>query len=199
MNTYKTIDSKSEGIFKDKGSKFISFAIPISNVNDVKDILNQKKKEFYDARHICYAYVIGKEYIESKVNDDGEPSGTAGKPILGQIKSNNLTDILVIVVRYFGGILLGTGGLIKAYKAAALDAISNSIIVEKSININISIQFGYDQLNLVMRIIKDNCLNIQQQHLDMNCKMTLEVQQQFSEKIHGDLLKINNMTITKIE
>lgn len=199
MNTYKTIDSKSEGIFKDKGSKFISFAIPISNVNDVKDILNQKKKEFYDARHICYAYVIGKEYIESKVNDDGEPSGTAGKPILGQIKSNNLTDILVIVVRYFGGILLGTGGLIKAYKAAALDAISNSIIVEKSINIIFSIQFDYNQLNLVMRIIKENCVHIEQQHLDMNCKMTLEVQQQFSEKIHGDLLKINNMTITKIE
>jgi len=199
MNTYKTIDSKSEGIFKDKGSKFISFAIPISSVTDVKDILNQKKKEFYDARHICYAYVIGKEQFESKVNDDGEPSGTAGKPILGQIKSNNLTDILVIVVRYFGGILLGTGGLVKAYKAAALDAISNSIIVEKSINIIFSIQFDYNQLNLVMRIIKENYIHIQQQHLDMNCKMTLEVEQQFSAKIHGDFLKINNLTITKIE
>ena len=124
-NTYKTIKASSNGIYKEKGSKFLSFAFPVSTVEQAKELIDKHKKEYFDARHVCYAYMLGNERDTFRANDDGEPSGTAGKPILGQLNSHQLTDILVIVVRYFGGVLLGTGGLTTAYKEAANDAITN--------------------------------------------------------------------------
>ena len=128
---YKTINSTAEGIYKIKGSKFLSFAIPVQNVDEIKVIVAEYRKQYFDARHVCYAYMLGNERLEFRANDDGEPSGTAGRPILGQINSYELTDVMIIVVRYFGGILLGTGGLVSAYKEAAIEALSQAEIIEK--------------------------------------------------------------------
>lgn len=169
MDTYLTISSPSEGLYKDKGSKFLAFAYPVTSTGEIKEILAQKRKEYYDARHVCYAYTLGYKRNSFRANDDGEPSGTAGRPILGQINSNSLTDILIIVVRYFGGILLGTSGLIQAYKAAAADAIANSTIEERIVEENFSSTYGYDMLNPVMHIIKDFNLTIIRQRQEMDC------------------------------
>ena len=142
-DTYLTLSTISEGLYKEKGSKFLAFAIPVSSVSEIKSILEEKRKEFYDARHVCYAYIIGTEKQESRSNDDGEPSGTAGKPILGSLLSKQLTNVLIVVVRYFGGTKLGTSGLINAYKEASFDAIANNEIVERKIEVPIDILFDY--------------------------------------------------------
>lgn len=155
LSTYKTIANKSEGIYKDKGSKFLSFAVPTRSVDEVKELVKNFKKEFHDARHICYAYVIGIEHKEWRANDDGEPAGTAGRPILGQINSRGLTNILVVVVRYFGGILLGTSGLATAYREAAADALNHAEIVEKTIDNFFTIRFNYSKINEVIRLLKE--------------------------------------------
>ena len=155
LSTYKTIANKSEGIYKDKGSKFISFAVPTRSVDEVKELVKNFKEEFHDARHICYAYVIGIEHKEWRANDDGEPAGTAGRPILGQINSRGLTNILVVVVRYFGGILLGTSGLATAYREAAADALNHAEIVEKTIDNFFTIRFNYSKINEVIRLLKE--------------------------------------------
>ncbi|HOV83659.1 MAG TPA: YigZ family protein [Paludibacteraceae bacterium] len=155
LSTYKTIANKSEGIYKDKGSKFISFAVPTRSVDEVKELVKNFKEEFHDARHICYAYVIGIEHKEWRANDDGEPAGTAGRPILGQINSRGLTNILVVVVRYFGGILLGTRGLATAYREAAADALNHAEIVEKTIDNFFTIRFNYSKINEVIRLLKE--------------------------------------------
>ena len=165
-DTFRTIQSMSEGLYKEKGSKFLAFAYPVDSLDEVKQILEQKRKEFYDARHVCYAYMLGAERTDFRANDDGEPSSTAGKPILGQINAAELTNILVIVVRYFGGILLGTGGLTVAYKAAAADAISNAEIVCKTITKKLRISFAYEQTNLAMRLIKELQLDIVERQFD---------------------------------
>ena len=165
-DTFRTIQSMSEGLYKEKGSKFLAFAYPVDSLDEVKQILEQKRKEFYDARHVCYAYMLGAERTDFRANDDGEPSSTAGKPILGQINAAELTNILVIVVRYFGGILLGTGGLTVAYKAAAADAISNAEIVCKTITKKLHISFAYEQTNLAMRLIKELQLDIAERQFD---------------------------------
>lgn len=175
-DTFLTIKAPSEGLFKDKGSKFLSFAFPVESADEVKTIVQQKRAEFYDARHVCYAYMLGVERTNYRAVDDGEPSSTAGKPILGQINSHRLTNILVVVVRYFGGILLGTSGLINAYKEAAADAIANAQIEEKIVKSAIQLTFKYHQLNDIMRVVKEQDLEVSAQEFgfDEN-KMTLLV------------------------
>ncbi len=165
-DTFRTIRTTAEGLYKEKGSKFLAFAFPVTSTDDVKRILEAKRKEFYDARHVCYAYVLGSDRSEFRANDDGEPSSTAGKPILGQIHSFALTNVLVIVVRYFGGILLGTGGLTVAYKAAAADALTNAEIVEQTVTRTLRISFGYEQTNLAQRLIKELQADIAERTFD---------------------------------
>lgn len=153
VDTYKTIKNSSEGIFKEKGSKFLAFAYPVLTEEEVKNIIAELKKKYHDARHHCFAYKIGSENFLSRINDDGEPSGTAGKPIFGQIMSFNLTDVLIVVVRYFGGVLLGTGGLTSAYKSASIEALKNAEIIEKTIQESIIVKFGYEKTKEIERFI----------------------------------------------
>ncbi len=173
MNSYKTITSKAEGIYREKGSKFLSFALPVSDKEEIHLILKEYRSRFFDARHVCYAWMLGPDRLDFRANDDGEPSGTAGRPILGQINSHELTNVLIIVVRYFGGILLGTGGLITAYKQAASDAINNSEIVEKTVQVTLCIHFEYLLLNDVMRIVKETNAQILKQEFDNKCTVIL--------------------------
>jgi uncharacterized YigZ family protein len=180
---FKTIKSNAEGIYKQKGSKFLSFAIPVQNVEEIKEIINNYRKQFFDARHVCYAYMLGYDRNEFRTNDDGEPSGTAGKPILGQINSHELTDVLIIVVRYFGGVLLGTGGLVSAYKEAAMEALNNAEIIEKTVNEEIAIKFDYILMNDVMRVIKDLNPQILSQNFDNECKMKLSIRKQQADNL----------------
>ena len=189
--SYKTISSSSEGIYKEKGSKFLSFAIPVNSADEVKDILKNFRNKYYDARHICYAFMLGNEQAEFRTSDDGEPSGTAGKPILGQINSRELTNVLVIVVRYFGGILLGTGGLVVAYKAAAADALNQAEIIEKSIEEIIHIRFDYLQMNGIMKIIKDSGAKIHSQKFDNECFISISINKLNTESTLVKLKKLN--------
>ena len=175
MDTYLTISSVSEALYKDKGSKFYAFAYPVQTVEQIKEILAEKRKEYYDARHVCYAYMLGYERNVFRANDDGEPSGTAGRPILGQINSSNLTDILIIVVRYFGGTLLGTSGLIQAYKTSAAEAIVAATIEERIVEKTFVSKFGYQDLNAVMRIMKDFDLAIVNQIQEMDCTLFFRI------------------------
>ena len=175
MDTYLTISSVSEAVYKDKGSKFYAFAYPVQTVEQIKEILAEKRKEYYDARHVCYAYMLGYERNVFRANDDGEPSGTAGRPILGQINSSNLTDILIIVVRYFGGTLLGTSGLIQAYKTSAAEAIAAATIEERIVEKTFVSKFGYQDLNAVMRIMKDFDLAIVNQVQEMDCTLYFRI------------------------
>ena len=175
MDTYLTISSVSEALYKDKGSKFYAFAYPVQTVEQIKEILAEKRKEYYDARHVCYAYMLGYERNQFRANDDGEPSGTAGRPILGQINSSNLTDILIIVVRYFGGTLLGTSGLIQAYKTSAAEAIAAATIEERIVEKTFVSKFGYQDLNAVMRIMKDFDLTIVNQVQEMDCTLYVRI------------------------
>ncbi len=154
-DTYKTLTDIAEGIYTEKRSKFIAIAIPVRTLDEIKEHLEVYQKKYYDARHVCYAYMLGHERKDFRANDNGEPSGTAGRPILGQINSNGLTDILIIVVRYFGGIKLGTSGLIVAYKAAAAEAIAAANIVEKTVDDDIIVAFEYPFMNDIMRIVKE--------------------------------------------
>lgn len=183
MNSFFTIEQRSEGNFKDKGSKFLSFAIPICSVDEAMEFVKQIRKEYFDARHVCYAYMLGAERNIFRTNDDGEPSGTAGKPILGQINSKELTDILVVVVRYFGGTLLGTSGLINAYKSATIDALEQATIVEIPIEKRLKITFGYDNMNFVMRLIKEFDLKILSQEQTDNCLFAISCKQEFWDRL----------------
>lgn len=175
VDTYLTISSVSEALYKDKGSKFYAFAYPVQTVEQIKEILAEKRKEYYDARHVCYAYMLGYERNVFRANDDGEPSGAAGRPILGQINSSNLTDILIIVVRYFGGTLLGTSGLIQAYKTSAAEAIAAATIEERIVEKTFVSKFGYQDLNAVMRIMKDFDLAIVNQIQEMDCTLYFRI------------------------
>jgi uncharacterized YigZ family protein len=194
-DTFRTIASNSEGSYKEKGSKFLSFAFPVKNVDEINQILAQYRKQYYDARHICYAYMLGNAKNEWRANDDGEPSGTAGRPILGQINSFELTNVLVIVVRYFGGILLGTGGLITAYKEASRDALEQASIVEQTIDEIISIEFDYLLMNEVMRIVKEMSPQILDQSFDNMCAMKLSIRQSDAEKLKSKLGNIIGVII----
>lgn len=196
-DTFKTIRTSTEGIYKEKGSKFLSFAIPVRHTDEIKEILKEYRKRFFDARHVCYAYMLGHERKEFRANDDGEPSGTAGKPILGQINSNELTDILVIVVRYFGGVLLGTGGLVVAYKEATADALNQAEIIEKTVNEQLEINFDYILLNDVMRIIKETNPDIISQTFDNQCAMQLSIRKQEAPLLISRLNKIIGLVINQ--
>lgn len=198
MDTYKTIASPAEGIYKEQGSKFLAFAYPVSSADEVKILVDTKRKEFHDARHICYAYMLGAARTEFRSNDDGEPSGTAGRPILGQINSHQLSDILIVVVRYFGGILLGTGGLITAYKAAALEAITAAEIIDSVLESTYAVVFGYEQMNDVMRIIKDHQLTVLSQEQALACKLTFSVRQSLESLVCDRFSKLDFVTIEKI-
>ncbi len=197
--TYKTISKQSEGLYKEKGSKFISYAIPVKDVDEIKLILDEYRKQYYDARHVCYAYMLGAEREEFRANDDGEPSGTAGRPILGQINSFELTDILIIVIRYFGGILLGTSGLIIAYKEAAREAILQAEIVEIIVKERFKLHFGYDLMNEVMRIFKEYEPEVISSDMQYTCKFEVEIAKAKSEEFFGKLEKIYGVEISASE
>jgi len=194
-DTYKTIISEAEGLYKEKGSKFLSFAMPVSTADQAKEIVKEYRKKYYDARHVCYAYMIGAERTDFRANDDGEPSGTAGRPILGQINSRELTNVLVIVIRYFGGILLGTGGLVVAYKEVTADALDRTEIIEKTVDIRISISFDYVLMNDVMRVIKDVNAQITAQTYVNQCMMQLSIRKQDAELLSSKLKKILGLVI----
>lgn len=175
QDSFLTIASQSEGLYKEKGSKFIAIAFPVESVEEVKEKLEGLRKEYYDARHHCYAYVLGHAGDEVRANDDGEPNHSAGDPILGQIKSKNLTNTLVVVIRYFGGTKLGVSGLIHAYKTAAAEALGESQILQKDITEHITLRFPYDEMNEVMKLVKDLDLKVKGQDYDSLCVMHLEV------------------------
>lgn len=192
-DSYKTIQNIAEGIYKEKGSKFIAYAFPVTCEEDIKKEIDKLKKEYYDARHHCYAYMLGADKKTFRANDDGEPSSTAGKPILGQILSSDLTNILIVVVRYFGGTKLGVSGLIHAYKTAAFDAISNAEIIEKTVNDIYDIHFDYLVMNDVMRIIKEEEPLQIDQDFNLTCKITLSIRQSDVEKIIERFSKIDSV------
>lgn len=195
MDSYRTISATSKGYITEQRSKFISFAIPVRTVDDVKEIVEQYRKEYYDARHVCWAYMLGADRSQFRANDDGEPSSTAGKPILGVINSNELTDILILVIRYFGGVKLGTSGLIVAYRAAAQDAVENAEIIEKTVDEDIRIAFEYPFLNGVMRIIKEDGPQIVSQHFEMDCEMRLRIRKGEADRLKDRLLKIESLRV----
>ena len=192
---YKTITEPAEGYINEKKSKFLSFIFPVSSVEDTKTIIEEYRKKHYDARHVCWAYMLGQEYEEYRYNDDGEPSGTAGKPILGQINSAGITNVLIIVVRYFGGTLLGTSGLIKAYKEAAAMAIAESSVVEKTIDDKIKIHFEYVLLNEVMRVLKQFESVKWSQDFRESCRMELIIRRSLSVQITEMLISIYGVEI----
>ena len=194
-DTYKTIAEPAEGTYSEKRSKFLAFAIPVRTQEEVKEWVKEYQKKYYDARHACYAYMLGHERKDFRANDNGEPSGTAGKPILGQINSNELTDILIIVVRYFGGIKLGTSGLIGAYKTAAAEAIANSTIIEKTVDDDITVYFEYPFLNDVMRIVKEEEPQVIDQVFEMDCKMTLRIRRSNLDRLRLRLEKVETARI----
>jgi uncharacterized YigZ family protein len=196
MDLYKTIKEKAEGTYSEKRSKFLAFAIPVSTVDEVKQLVAEYQKKYYDARHVCYAYMLGAERTEFRTNDNGEPSGTAGKPILGQINSNELTNILIIVVRYFGGIKLGTSGLIIAYRMAAAEAINAAEIIEKTVDEDVTFMFEYPLMNDVMKVVKDLEPEIVSQQFDMDCQMTLRIRKGEMERLKERLEKIETLRIT---
>lgn len=197
MDTYHTITEPSEAIYTEKRSKFIAIALPVCTVEEIKTHLDAYQKKYYDARHLCYAYMLGAGRKEFRANDNGEPSGTAGKPILGQINSNELTDILIIVVRYFGGIKLGTSGLIVAYKAAAADAIAAATVIEKTVDEEVTVLFEYPFMNDIMRIVKEEEPEILCQAYEMDCSMTLRIRQSMMPRLRARLEKVETARIPK--
>lgn len=187
---FKTIATTSEGYYTEKRSKFLAFAHPVSTVDEVKEIVAQYRKKYYDARHVCYAYMLGAERLEFRANDDGEPSSTAGKPILGQINSNELTDILIVVVRYYGGVNLGTSGLIVAYREAAADALAHATIETRQVEEVVKYSFAYPQMNDVMRIVKDMNPRIISQTYDNTCEIVLSIRKSEADQLRSRLAKL---------
>ena len=194
-DTYRTISDLSEGYYTEKRSRFLSFALPVRTPDEVKTQLDIYRKKYYDARHVCWAYMLGPDRTTFRANDDGEPSSTAGKPILGQINSNNLTDILIIVVRYFGGIELGTSGLIVAYRTAAAEAIAAARIEERTVDETITITFEYPHLNSVMRIVKEDKPEVLTQSFELTCEITLRIRQSRMDALKSRLLKVDSLRI----
>lgn len=192
-DTYKTIARLSEGSITEQRSKFIAYAVPVQTPEEVKTIVESYRKQYYDARHVCWAYMLGANREHFRTNDDGEPSSTAGKPILGAINSLGLTDILIVVVRYFGGVKLGTGGLIAAYRAAAQEALSSATIIEKTIDEEIEITFKYPFLNSVMRIIKEENPIVLSQTFDTDCRMKLRIRKSEAEKARQRLKTVEGL------
>ena len=192
---YKEIKSATTGVYKEKGSKFIAYSFPVYSEENVKEKLEEVKKIEHSARHHCYAYILNPDKSAQRVNDDGEPSSTAGKPILGQILSNDLTNILIVVVRYFGGVKLGVPGLIRSYKTAALDAISNSEIITKIIKEQFAVSFKYPQMNDVMRLVKEYNLEVVNTDFQIECNLIFAVAKSKSEEVVETFKKNYELTI----
>ena len=196
---YKTIDFPSEEVLlKEKNSKFFGYAFPVTSEEDVKENLERLRKEHFSARHWCYAYQIGTEKIQYRANDDGEPNNSAGMPIYGQIQSFEVTNVLVVVVRYFGGVKLGVGGLISAYKTAAQMALENATIVEKTINKHFIISFGYAHMNKVMRIIKEKNLQIVSQKMEMDCEIEISIRKKNVQNLLDTFENLYEIKLTEI-
>jgi uncharacterized YigZ family protein len=194
-DTYKTISRPAEGLFKDRGSKFISFAYPVSSEEEIREIVLSLKKEHHSARHHCYAWRLGHEKLLFRANDDGEPSSTAGKPILGQIQSHDLTNILIVVVRYFGGTLLGVSGLINAYKNAAMDAINQAEIVEEIVEQKLLIEFGYGVMNDVMKVFKEEKLPQIESVFDLDSRISTLIRLSELNRITDSLQQIEGLKL----
>ncbi len=187
---YKTIAQKSEGTYTEKRSKFLAFAHPVETLDQIKELIEGYKKKYYDARHVCYAYMLGADRATFRANDDGEPSSTAGKPILGQINSKELTNILVVVIRYFGGVKLGTSGLIIAYKEATIAALSNANVIEKQVEELISYTFPYVMMNSVMKVVKELNPKIVSQTYEQTCQITLSIRRSMAPILQERLNKL---------
>ena len=187
---FKTIKSTGEGFYSEKRSKFLAFAHHVETLDEIKDLLAQYRKKYYDARHVCYAYMLGAERQDFRANDDGEPSSTAGKPILGQINSAELTDILIVVVRYYGGVNLGTSGLIVAYREAAADALAHAEVELRQVEKQIRYTFSYPQMNDVMRIVKEMNPRIVSQTFDNTCEIVLSIRLSEAEQLENKLSKL---------
>jgi uncharacterized YigZ family protein len=188
-DSFFTIEKKAEGVFKDRGSKFIGLVFPVITENEIKDILSELKKEHTSANHFCYAYRLGADKQNFRANDDGEPSGSAGKPILGQLQSKDLTNVLLVVVRYFGGTLLGVPGLINAYKQAAIEALQVATIIEKHIQYIYHAFFSFERMNDVMRLLKDNEAKIINQEFTETCKIEFQIKKKDAEKLEKQFAK----------
>lgn len=192
-DVYKTIEGPSEGLYKEKGSRFMAFAYPVCTEEEIREIIAGLKEKYYDARHHCYAWCLGVNEMRFRANDDGEPSSTAGKPIWGQIQSNGLANILIVVVRYFGGIKLGVPGLIHAYKEAAADAIAQATIVERTIKEQLTVHFSYLVLNDVMKIIKEEGVEILQRNFEIECEMLLAIRQKDMPALKARLQSVESL------
>ena len=193
MDSYKTISEKivGEGYYTEKRSKFLAFCHHVETAAEVKDIVARYRKEYYDARHVCYAYMLGPERLEFRANDDGEPSATAGKPILGQINSRELTDILIVVIRYYGGVNLGTGGLIVAYRRAAADGLDHCVEETRLVEEKITYTFTYPMMNAVMKVVKDMQPRVISQQFDNTCSITLSIRRSLAEELRSRLDKLS--------
>ena len=194
-DTYKTIRTTSEGLFRDKGSKFIAYAYPLRSESELKEIISNLKSRHPKARHYCWAMRLSPDRSVFRLNDDGEPSGTAGRPILNTLLSYDLTNLVVVVIRYFGGTLLGVPGLINAYKKATIDALNNSEIIELTLMAVYKLNFSHLQMNEVMKIIKEEGLRVTDQSFDNLCTMTIEMKQSLQEKILGRLEKVESLDL----
>lgn len=195
--SYLTLAHASEGLFKEKGSKFLAFAYPVKSEQEIKEILDSLRKKYYDARHHCYAYILGKDMDIFRANDDGEPNHSAGDPILGQIRSNSLTNTLIVVVRYFGGTKLGVGGLISAYRTAAAEAIANNLIIESEDIHELVLHFGYPEMNQVMKLVKDHGLEIAGQKFDNLCEINLKVPDGLWETVSSKAMELEGVIIAE--
>ena len=194
-DTYLTIGAPAEGLYREKGSRFMAFAYPVEAEQQVKEHVDALRARYHDARHHCYAYIIGAQGERWRVNDDGEPSGTAGKPIHGQLLSKGLTNVLVVVVRYFGGTKLGVPGLINAYRTATLDALTSAQVVERTVDDIYALTFGYASTNEVMSLVKDMGLEVESQQFDMQCALTLRVRRGQSNELQGRLARIGGLSV----
>lgn len=190
---YKTITAPAEGLYKEKGSKFLSFAYPVQSEGQIKGIVAELKEKYYDARHHCYAWMLGVDKKNFRANDDGEPSSTAGRPILGQIQSKEVTNVLIVVVRYFGGTKLGVSGLINAYREAAADALNHAEIVEKTVDEQIRICFSYLVLNDVMKIVKEENPDVLERNFELQCEMLLSIRQKDSGNLRERLSQVESL------
>ncbi|HOP58014.1 MAG TPA: YigZ family protein [Bacteroidales bacterium] len=198
QDTYKTIKKISYGLYREKGSKFIALASPVSDEHEVKRIIDEVKKEHHDAKHHCYAYVLGKDEDVWRINDDGEPSGTAGRPILGQIKSFGLTNILIIVTRYFGGKLLGVSGLTIAYKTAARSALENASFIERVLSERYELKYPYSAMQNVMTLLKEYDIEQSEHVFDLTCKIVIQVRLSLKEDLLSRLSRIDDLTINHL-
>jgi len=194
---YQTIQAPSRGIYKEKGSKFLAFGFPVETEDEIRDRLTELRKEYHDARHHCYAWRLGAGMDRYRVNDDGEPSGSAGNPIFNQIQSRGLTNILVVVVRYFGGTLLGVGGLINAYRSAASDALDHSQITKQKVYVQLQLYFGYSQMNRVMKLIKKYHLEQFDQQFDLDCSLKVKVWNRQAPQVMQNFRKIEGCDVRK--